>query len=429
MIQDAKPHKGVPDFVSKEDLVCKIAILQNTIHQIVRIKAEPKDHEALGKYRRYIYNNAIQINKDCIFAGKQLSEYLEKEEWVMLHTMLELYRPKLALLYKELNTLLSKLFKKLMIHVGCESSRQWKVYVDECLKKGGGRMFHNIAIEDKAYLSVANEHLGTYRHSPKQHLEHQANTWSSRWHRASDIINKGIKHMLRTIVNLAKRGTEIDNTFDTDKYDKGLKGYKKNTRGIDTWTSTELSSLPKEGKVLMADGMEKPLKKMAQPIQNLINLNAMLGKPSEATRTVCKTPMLYRITLRSRNNVAEWEDEETGDFDTPGKGKSALIAAAYRGLQAEIYKYTDEQVIGVFHDFEKIFDTIDLEILMQKTIEHNFPIVDLAYTMQQHTAPRIIQCDGFCSRTIITNASILAGGKHSVALTRLLFLTGMNSYL
>jgi len=40
-------------------------------------------------------------------------------------------------------------------------------------------------------------------------------------------------------------------------------------------------------------------------------------------------------------------------------------------------------------------------------------------------APRIIQCDGFCSRTIITNTSILAGCKHSVALTRLLFLTGM----
>lgn len=67
-----------------------------------------------------------------------------------------------------------------MIHVGYESSRLWKVYVDECFKKGGGRMFYSIAIQDKAYLSVTNEHLATYRHSPKQHLEQQANTWSSR---------------------------------------------------------------------------------------------------------------------------------------------------------------------------------------------------------------------------------------------------------
>jgi len=135
--------------------------------------------------------------------------------------------------------------------------------------------------------------------------------------------------------------------------------------------------------------------------------------------------MLYRTTLRSRNEVALWEEEHTGDFDTSGKGKSAMKAAAYRGLQAAIYKYTEEQVIEVSHDFEKFFDTIDLEILMQKALEHIFPIVDLALIMQQHMAPIIVQCDGFCSRTILTNTSILAGCKHSVALTRLLFLTGM----
>lgn len=178
------------------------------------------------------------------------------------------------------------------------------------------------------------------------------------------------------------------------KYDKGLKGYKKDTRGIDAWTSTAPKALPKEGKELMSNAMEKTLKKRAQPIQNLINLNAILGKPSGGTRTVCKTPMAYRITLRSRNEVALWEEDNTGDFDTAGKGKSALIAAAYRGLQAETYKYTEEQVIGVFHDFEKIFDTIDLATLMQKTRECNFPILHLALTMQQHVAPRIIQCDG-----------------------------------
>lgn len=30
------------------------------------------------------------------------------------------------------------------------------------------------------------------------------------------------------------------------------------------------------------------------------------------------------------------------DFDMTGKRTSALIASAYRGLQAEIYKYTEE---------------------------------------------------------------------------------------
>ena len=90
-----------------------------------------------------------------------------------------------------------------------------------------------------------------------------------------------LRVQLRSIlmINLAKRDTETDNTFNIDKYDRGLKGYSGKARGIDVWTSTELAALPKEGKALMADAMEKPMKKMAQPIQNLINLNAMLGKP------------------------------------------------------------------------------------------------------------------------------------------------------
>lgn len=138
--------------------------------------------------------------------------------------------------------------------------------------------------------------------------------------------------MLQTIINLAKRDAEVDNTFGVDKDDRGLKGYKKNIRGIDVCISTDLNSLPEEGKELMAYVMEKTFKELPQPIQNLINLNAMLGKPSGGTRPVCKTRMLYRITLRTRNNAAEWEDGDTsgkGNFDTSGKRKSALFAAAY----------------------------------------------------------------------------------------------------
>jgi len=137
--------------------------------------------------------------------------------------------------------------------------------------------------------------------------------------------------------------------------------------------------------------------------------------------------MLYRISLRARNEVANWEHFMTADFDTSGTGQSALVAAAYRGLEAEVYRYTEEQVIGVFHDFDKFFDSIDTTILINKALEVNFPIIDLLMTMLQHTAPRIIQFGGFCSRSIITHTSILAGCKHSIALTRVLFLTGIHN--
>lgn len=152
-----------------------------------------------------------------MFAGKQIADYLEPAEWVLLHTMLEQYRPKLTILYDEIKTITNKLIKPFSRHVGYESSRMWKTYVDECFKKGGGKMFHNIAVEDKAYLSVTNEHIGTYRHSPNRHLEQQACNWETRWHRASDAMNKGICNLTNTIVKLARRDTDIDNAFDTEK--------------------------------------------------------------------------------------------------------------------------------------------------------------------------------------------------------------------
>ena len=67
-----------------------------------------------------------------------------------------------------------------------------------------------------------------------------------------------------------------------------------------------------------------------QPIQNMLNLHPLLGKPGGGSRKICKTPMLYRHTLRGREQVGQWEDNNTGSFNTAGKGKSALLAAAYR---------------------------------------------------------------------------------------------------
>lgn len=53
--------------------------------------------------------------------------------------------------------------------------------------------------------------------------------------------------------------------------------------------------------------------------------------------------------------VSIWKDSNTGPFDTAGKGKSALLAAACRNIKAEVYGQTEDQVIAVFHDFENFF--------------------------------------------------------------------------
>ena len=66
-------------------------------------------------------------------------------------------------------------------------------------------------------------------------------------------------------------------------------------------------------------------------IQNLISLNAFLGKPV-GHRTVCKTPMLYRHMNRARALVSKWEVDHRASYDTAVKGSAALTAALSRNL-------------------------------------------------------------------------------------------------
>lgn len=278
-------------------------------------------------------------------------------------------------------------------------------------------MFSYVSKENKAFLSIDNDHLHAQVHSPELHFEVQARDWEPRWHVNDNELNKTLNKILKQLVETANSLADPV-LFHNMTLDKGADHYPKDTKGVDNWTATDSRSLPIEGKVRISKALNKSQIKVTQPIQNLINLNAMLGKPGGGARTVCKKPMLYRLSLRARGDVADWEEILTGDFDTAGKGKSALVAAAYRNLEAEFFSYTEEQVIATFHDFEKFFDSIHLPTLIHNVIAHEFPILDLALTIMQHMAPRVIQCAGFCSRPILTNSSILAGCKHSVALNR-----------
>ena len=387
-------------------------------------KLMKKHLKVLRKFSNLIYDKILKEDSDFMYAYVNVYDLLEPRQWADSAALLSKSISHIKLLAYEFLPIINELCTKLASAAAFATRQQWKLYVNECLSKGGSKLFNYIAKENKAYLSITNNRTDELVHSPELHLEQQASYWESKWHKCNHSLNLKLKELLMQLIAAAREGD--CNEFEVPDLDNGTYGYAKNTKGIDNWTADEVRDLPPESKEDMAESVHLMCKKAVQAIQNLINLNAMLGKPGGGSRTVCKTPMLYRLHLRSRKEVAEWEHFMTRDYDTAGKGKSALIAAAYRNLQAEVYNLTEDQVIATCHDFEKFFDTIDLPILIEQAREFKFPLLDLALTIMQHMAPRVIQCAGFCSRTILTNTSILAGCKHSVALTRVLFMSGLS---
>ena len=72
----------------------------------------------------------------------------------------------------------------------------------------------------------------------------------------------------------------------------------------------------------------------------------------------------------------------------------------------------------MFNEFEKFFDKITIEKLIADANLLNYQLGELALCIAQHTAPRVIQSIGACSRPIEIFNSMLAGCSFSIALTR-----------
>ena len=107
------------------------------------------------------------------------------------------------------------------------------------------------------------------------------------------------------------------------------------------------------------DAMNGAFKAFSHAHQLLLNLNSLLGKPQKdphkvECRTICKTPMLYRLAALCESDVDTWADNFIHmnlDYDTSGKGKSALRASICRGALAEIEVVLGRNAAGAFIDF------------------------------------------------------------------------------
>ena len=114
------------------------------------------------------------------------------------------------------------------------------------------------------------------------------------------------------------------------------------------------------------------------------------------------------------------EINNSAAYDTCGKGKSALLAALLRNLTAEVATLIGDHAVTMFNDFQKLFDNIDLVVLMQEAVHLNVPLGEFLIGLQQHSAPRVLQCAGFSGTPASIYESILPGCKKAVTFIKIL---------
>ena len=159
---------------------------------------------------------------------------------------------------------------------------------------------------------------------------------------------------------------------DIESFIHTIKTYNKNSRGVDSWTCTELKQMPKCVLSMFLNVINLTYQNAANPHQSLISLNPLLGKPSGGTRTICLTPMLYRQTCRTQAfQIKHWEKEHVEDFDMARPGSSALNAALVRNVLAGVAMHEGLNTIAVFNDLMHFFDTVDIPHLVENLKSKN----------------------------------------------------------
>ena len=309
----------------------------------------------------------------------------------------------------------------------------WRQHVLAQLHKGGGTMFKHIARIDKQFLNVDWSKNKGNHNSPQEFLKSQTHDWAKFW----NPQDEGGQTMADTVVALrthreaAFEFSQLESENQCPKHTleeltKTTKSYKKTSLGSDFWSAQELSALPDSMKQSLVDVMNESLTRICVPHQNCLNLNPCLGKPSGDCRTICKSPMFYRMQMRMDTEIRKWELNNSGDYDAARIGGSALKAALDRNLRAEIAHWLDRHSAAVFNDFQNFFDTLDIPVLIKNALEVGFPPVKLAYILQQHLAPRAIQASSFTAQPVPICRSILAGCKASIGITRAYLKPGIS---
>ena len=94
-----------------------------------------------------------------------------------------------------------------------------------------------------------------------------------------------------------------------------LQGAKllKGSIGIDWWEVEHLKSMPQEmahAYALLLNCIEE---KIAWPVQILLNLIVLMGKPNGGVRPIALMPMLYSLWSKiRRTDIHLWDEDHTG---------------------------------------------------------------------------------------------------------------------
>jgi len=140
-VHNLSANRSIPEWVSREDVLCQVQTIKNLI-RLVSIDKRSNTHlRKIYKFGKWI--NAYVIEQEAentiIFADVKVLDMLEIGDWSVLVGACANTSQRIKLLASELVNIIDKLSIKLASAVAFMSRQQWNEYVNKCFSQGGGK--------------------------------------------------------------------------------------------------------------------------------------------------------------------------------------------------------------------------------------------------------------------------------------------------
>ena len=315
---------------------------------------------------------------------------------------------------------------KIAVNKRCEQSRKsWKDFCRQQLAKSAGAL-HKWVNKSTAIPSV--ELFGSkYNHTdPIRAIDSKTLHWARYWQNSAPAAAP-ILHSLREKALQNSQAIASVNELSHDDIRTFAKRYRSKAKRPDHWSAGEIANLLEVALKAITAGVRVAVSSVTWPLQMLRVIAVELGKAAGGERTIALTPMLYSLWCKTRRPVVQkWQQEHLLESNSARKGSSALKAASFRGLLAEIARAHGHEVGAVLYDFKKFFDTVEPDVLEEALNSTDFPQADCALAMQIHWAPRVVQVSEVCGPPVRIDKSILPGCYYSIPLVDSLMHDGSN---
>ena len=149
---------------------------------------------------------------------------------------------------------------------------EWRDFVKTELWKGGGSLFKFISKLDTEFLNVDYTTGGGTDNNPSVFLKKQSEIFEPLWNpEPHSNEHATVATHIAALRQLALEEPEPEPT--PEQYKKALHNYKKDTKGGDNWTATELEGLPDIAISELNDNLILARSRAALPHQSLLSLN------------------------------------------------------------------------------------------------------------------------------------------------------------